>query len=296
MVDARNYGEHSLYSDPGVFGSLFADVPTEPSELSAVARNVIVHFRSVDLELPEHSVSDINARWVEELLRIDQRRHPKPLSEHRPAVERVQGCCRDFTLFCLSALRSRGIPVRSRVGFAGYFETEGWHNDHVIVEAWADGEWFRFDPELASPMLNLHDELASTGFVSSAQVWAGLRDGAVDPSTYGVDPSVPVLRGERFVFNAVIVELAHRYCDELLLWDAWGRMGDPNEPVAEEDAEWMDGVVRLLLAADHGDPVAERQLHSRYQHEEDLRPGPVVLQASPVGDPPIKKSLRRAHR
>jgi Transglutaminase-like superfamily len=122
-------------------------LPIDPEALSAVARNIIVHYRASGHELPTETRGDINARWLEAILTADQSRHRKPFDHPRPPTERVQGCCRDHTLFCVGVLRSNGIPARSRVGFAGYF-VDGWHHDHVIVEAWLDGRWRRFDPEV----------------------------------------------------------------------------------------------------------------------------------------------------
>jgi hypothetical protein len=302
MTSIIDYSRHTAYSTPGQHTAVLSVLPTEPEKLSAVARNVIVHYRASGHELPHATRDDINARWLEAILTADQSRHPEPLDTLRRPTERVQGCCRDHTLFCIGALRSHGIPARSRVGFAGYFE-DGWHHDHVIVEAFIDGRWRRFDseidaprPALPSPMDIEHCNLDSTGFVTAAQVWLGYRRGDIDADTYGVDPNVPVFRGERFTFGEVIYEAAHRFGDELLLWDTWGRMGEPGSPVDESDAQWIDNIARLLLAADEGDESAERRLLQRYQDDDGLHPGTTVMQASPYGDPPIEVPLDRCSR
>ena len=195
-----------------------------------MARNVIVHYRASGHELPAATRHEIDSRWMDRILAADQQRHPWPLAEPREVTDRVQGCCRDHTLFCVSVLRAHGIPARSRVGFAGYF-TPGWHHDHVIVEAWLEGRWQSFDAEVDAPWptlptpldMSLRD-LEGTGFATAARVWSAYRDGDLDPDTYGVDPNVPDLRGRRFLFDEVIYEIAHRFGDELLLWDGWGRI------------------------------------------------------------------------
>lgn len=104
-------------------------------------------------------------------------------------------------------------------------------------------------------------------------------------------PGLPGFRGPRFLFDEVISEVAHRFGDELLLWDGWGRMGFPGTPVSDEDAAWLDGVAALLIAADDGDLEAEQRLLSRYRSDPGLHPGPTILQASPYGDPPIPVRL-----
>ena len=297
MAAVIDHARQTPFSDPGRHAAGFAELPVDPEALSAVSRNVIVHYRASGEVLPAETRDDINARWLEAIVDLDQARHTRPLTEPRPVTERVQGCCRDHTLFCVGALRAHGVPARSRVGFAGYF-VDGWHHDHVVVEAWLDGRWRRFDaelddgrPALPTPMDIGHCDAGSTGFVTAAQVWDGYRRGQLDPESYGVDPTVPGLRGARFVFDEVIHEVAHRFGDELLLWDAWGRIGEPGAPVSEADADWMDAIAALLLAADAGDEAAERALLEQYRADDGLHPGPIVTQASPYGDPPLAISL-----
>ncbi len=292
-----DHAMHTPYSDPGDFASLVMALPIDPGELSAVARNVIVHYRASGHELPEDTREEVNSRWVERILAADQGRHPWPLDRPRDVTSRVQGCCRDHTLFCVATLRAHGVPARSRVGFAGYF-VEGWHHDHVIVEAWLEGRWRRFDSEIEEPTSSLPaptdmapESPGGSGFVTAAQAWTAHRRGDIDPEVYGVDPNVPVFRGPRFVFDEVIYEVAHRFGDELLLWDAWGRIGEPGSPVSDEDARWLDDVAALLLAADAGDLDAEHHLLAKYRGDGGLHPGPTVLQASPFGHDPHPVAL-----
>jgi len=292
-----DHAAHTAFSDPGAHAGLLDALPTDPAALSEVARNVIAHYRAFQSQLPEATRGDINARWLRVILETDQARHPSPLVEPRELSERVQGCCRDHTLLCVGALRQHGIPARSRVGFAGYF-TEGFHHDHVIVEAWIDGRWRRFDPEVGEPLPGLptpHDmsleAAASSGFTTAAEAWLAYRRGEVDGSTYGVHPDVPELCGPGFLVGEVIYEVAHRFGDELLLWDGWGRIGPPDQPVADEDASWTDEIAELLLAADAGDLEAERRLLERYRRDPDLHPGAEVMTLDPFGGAPARVTL-----
>ena len=295
-----DHAVHTPYSDPGRHAALLVDVPTDPEGLSTIARNVIVHYRASGHELPVETRDEINARWLESILTADQRRHPGPLDAPRAVTNRVQGCCRDHSLFCVGALRSHGIPARTRVGFAGYF-IDGWHHDHVIVETWIDDRWVRFDSEVDTPRASLPTpmdiepcRLDSTGFVTAAEAWVGYRRGTIDAATYGIGPEVPGFRGPFFLFDEVIFEVAHRFGDELLLWDGWGRVGEPDRTISDSDAAWLDQVADLLIASDGGDLEAEHTLLQRYRSDDGLHPGPSVLQASPFGDKPIEVSLQRA--
>ena len=292
-----DHASHSRYSDPGEWVALVAAVPADPVGVSEVARNLIVHYRASGLPLPAETRDDVHSRRLERILALDQSRHATPLAEFREPMERVQGCCRDHTLFCVGVLRQHGVPARSRVGFAGYFHDD-YHVDHVIVEAWLGDRWRRFDPELEEPRPGVEDptdmgpsEPAGQGFVTAAEAWMAYRSGLIDPDRYGVDPDMPLFRGPRFLFDEVIYEVAHRFGDELLLWDCWGRMGVPGEPVSESDAGWLDEVVELVLAADGGDVEAEKRLHDRYRLDEGLRPGSTVMRASPFGEELVEVRL-----
>ena len=94
----------------------------------------------------------------------------------------------------------------------------------------------------------------------------------------------------------MIYEIAHRFGDELLLWDGWGRITGPGVEVTEEDAAWLDGVAELLLAADDGALDAEASGSPRYRSDGGLHPGPTIVQASPFGDPPVEVTLARSDR
>jgi Transglutaminase-like superfamily len=291
-VTAVDYAAHSAYSDPGRWGRLLDEAPTDVAALSELARNVIAHYRAQAGELPESTRHEVDLRWLEDILAADQSRNPASLAAERPIERRVQGCCRDHTLFCVGVLRHHGIPARSRVGFASYFR-EGWNHDHVIVEVERDGRWTRFDPELepAGFPFDPHDMDAGPDapFRTAAEVWQGHRAGRLDVETFGVDPDLPI-RGEWFVRSYVLSQLAHRYKDEVLLWDGWGVMG----PEAEEGTnELADEIAALLVAADAGDEAAEAKLLERYRADDRLHPGDTIESFSPVRGGPVEVVLAR---
>jgi hypothetical protein len=157
-----DHSVQSLYSDPRECAGLFDEIEPTVQAVSAMARNVVVHYRASGRQLPEHSREDISLRWVDAILATDQTRHQTPLTVHRRTDDLVQGCCRGYTLLAVAALRHHGVPARSRVGFASYLSPTTWHHDHVGVEAWLGGRWRRFDTELAAPVPGLVDPTART--------------------------------------------------------------------------------------------------------------------------------------
>ena len=289
---------HSAYSDPGRHVTLLDNLPTDLSALSAIARNVIVHYRDAADRLPEATRADIHNRWLSTILDTDQERHATALFQPRDETTRVQGCCRDHSLFCVGVLRQHGVAARSRIGFAGYFEP-GFHHDHVVVETRRADRWVRFDPEVAEPLDDLTTPMdmpvgPDSPFLTAAEAWQQYRAGHLDPDRFGVAPDQP-LRGPWFIQNYVFMELAHRFGDELLLWDSWGAMNVPGGPAAE--IVLTDEVAALLVAADQDDPGAETELAKRYANDARLHPGEHIIRYSPYGDPPIRERIgHRAER
>lgn len=291
MTTVDEYARHSAYSDPGAYAHRLDELPDGIAEITEAVRNVVIHYRS-GVELPAERAGDIDSRWVERILATDQQRHPEPLSEQREDAEKVGGCCRDYSLMTVAALRQKGVPARSRVGFATYF-FEGFRVDHVLAEIWDGGRWRFVDSQLApAPMwpMDTQDVPLTMGadpgdkplFYTAAQAWAAYRRGEVDPMTFGVHPDLPHLCGVGFMAGEVAIELTHRMRDELLLWDLHGAVGEEGD-VSEETKAYIDGIADLMLRADTGDAAAEAELRRRYESDSRLRPGDTVVCASPRG-------------
>jgi Transglutaminase-like superfamily len=293
MVTLDEYARHSDYTDPGRFGALLDAVPADVHAAADVAHNVIVHYRAAGYTFTGDRLAEIDNRWVERILATDQGRFAAPLSAPRPEPERVAGCCRDFTLLTVAALRHQGVPARSRIGFATYFRPD-FSYDHVVVEyrdgqrwAYADaqlvpGPDWPFDTRDIPRRVGAHPA-APPLFATAAQVWTAFRAGEIDADRYGVDPELPHLCGGWVIYNYVLLELAHRQRDELLLWDGWGAMRDDLDGDPDGDLGLVDEVAALLLAADDGDDAAERELADRYAKDDRLRPGDRIISRSPTG-------------
>jgi hypothetical protein len=288
MTDLPDYSRQSRFSDPGRHAALLDPLPTAIGPLGAVVRNVLVHYRATDEPLSPAHLDEIDSRWVERILDADRSRFDIPLASPRPEGRRVAGCCRDFTLLTVAALRRHGVPARSRIGFADYFH-ESYHHDHVVTEFWDGDRWVVADSQLEPTpggRFDVSDMPALTGggatigdpFVSAARVWTAYRRGEVDVDRYGVGPGLP-FAGAWFVRNYVLNELAHRMRDELLLWDVWGlaslELGD--------ELALIDGIAALLLAADAGDTAADRELAARYAADDRLHPSRRIACHSPTG-------------
>ncbi|MCA5894289.1 transglutaminase-like domain-containing protein [Isoptericola sp. NEAU-Y5] len=299
-----DYARQSHYSDPGAHQDLLRAVAPTPAATGAAACATIVHYRADAPTLTEAQRVDIDQRWLATILDTAVTRRPGPLDAPRDLPEQVAGCCRDHTLFSLGVLRAHGVPARSRIGFAGYFNPP-FFNDHVVVEHWDSraARWVRWDPELTPDGtwdFDVRDMPTGSAspFPTAAEVWRSIRAGEVDPASYGVSPEWPELGGKAFVRSYVMLEVAHRMRDEVLLWDVWGALPDhpglvalaagsppghvPLVPMSDDAWDALaDALAALLVAADAGDSDAEATLAERYAA--GLGPRGSVATLSPMG-------------
>ncbi|MFI7600528.1 transglutaminase domain-containing protein [Actinoplanes sp. NPDC049681] len=281
-----DYTRQSAYSDPREFAGLLAELPADVPALGAAVRNLVVHYRGSGIDFAPDRLEEIESRWVDRMIAHDQRRFPGSLlTPERAPEDRIVGCCRDYTLLTVAALRSHGVPARSRVGFAAYLDAD-FHFDHVITEWWDGSRWraadTQLDPEWGMPVDTLDVPLSAGGLEPASQVWTAFRRGELDPTGYGVHPASPI-RGGWFIRNYVLNETAHRYGDELLLWDGFGVMSQE----LDGDLGLIDEVAALLIAADAGDDAAERKLAAWYAADDRLHPATTIESFSPRG--PVTK-------
>jgi Transglutaminase-like superfamily len=287
-MDLPDPVRHTAYSDPGRYRRLLRDVPTDLVVMCAAARNVIVHYRAQLPQFDDERLPEVNSRWVERILDRDQHRFGTPLLQERPLTDRVAGCCRDHSLLLVSMLREHGVPARTRVGFATYL-LPGWALDHVIGEHHDGRRWVRTDPGVAPGALDGADPLdlgagVDSPFRTAAEAWNGYRAGTLDVSRHAVFPGAEGdLAGVPLVRRYVLMQLAHRYGDEMLLWDSWGATAPGGEPVVDEE---VDRIAHLLIAADAETDegrVADRELFAWYTADARLHPGETIVQHSPLG-------------
>ncbi|GAA4848945.1 transglutaminase-like domain-containing protein [Luteimicrobium xylanilyticum] len=247
---------HSPFSEPGAHAALLDAVGTEPESLHRAVTRTILHYRGEADRLTDTQLRDVDSRWVATILDRATERQPGPLDAVRPDACVVGGCCRDHSLLSVAILRQHGIPARTRLGFAGYFEA-GYSHDHVVAERWDGERWARFDPELGQDgfPFDVHDLPTGEGsvFETAAEAWLAYRAGRTDLATYGVAPGAVGLEGPAFVQRYVLADVAHRHRVETLLWDGWGAMVLPGEELGDAQLALADELAVLTVEAD-GDP------------------------------------------
>jgi Transglutaminase-like superfamily len=180
MDELGYYRLHSPLSDPGAQRRLFDGLSSDVGAMAKVVGGVLVHRDHAwrfGFSLPQERRAEANTRYVEAILD-----HLGTLDERRPQ-DRFAGTCRDFTVLLCAMLREAGVPARARAGFAGYF-TEGFFDDHWVVEVWDDGRgWRLVDAQVASAPEGTYGRVASTRWMCPAthSWWAGRRGRSAGP-------------------------------------------------------------------------------------------------------------------
>jgi len=88
------------------------------------------------------------------------------------------GVCRAFTLICVAIMRAKGIPARSRCGFATYF-VPGIYEDHWIMEYMQDNKWRLADAQKLKMLVKPGE------FINGAVAWQMVRKFGFDPKLLG---------------------------------------------------------------------------------------------------------------
>jgi excinuclease ABC subunit A len=259
MIDARiYYAQHGVMTDPGEYSQLLDGLPTQIPSLTRVIQGLLMHpFNTglYDVELTQVQRKEVNIRPVREMLGLMQSLDNRPLTEPRPANERIVGNCRDHaTLFC-AMLRHQGVPARVRVGFATYFGPQ-MHYDHWITQYWdaSQERWILVDPQIDDTQRQANQITFDTcdmnfeQFISAGHAWNQIRQGKAKSGIFGHNRH---LRGIGYVRCSLIQELAALNKVEVLPWDNWWYLTSKQEDtVTAEDRSLLDHIAKLTENAD----------------------------------------------
>ena len=220
-----------------------------------MVRNLLIHYRGGGIEFTGDRLEEINHRWVDAMLATDQRRNGTPLATPANRSTASSAAAGTTPADVVSALRHKGIPARSRVGFGDYF-ADGFNHDHVVVEYWNGDRWVMFDAQMEPAEhrgFDVHDMPPRAVPIGGGGV-AGRSAPATSTATCSARPRRCPVRGGWFIRDYVFLQLAHLQGDELLLWDGWGEMADDLRRRPHPDRR----IAALLVASDAGDETATK--------------------------------------
>ena len=294
-VAVGRWARHTPYTDPGGHGAVLEALPADVGRLGEVVRGALVHYRCGQ-EFGAERLAEIDHRWVGAMLDTDQARSRGVWGGRRewPLV----GCCRDFALVTVAALRARGVAARTRVGFASYLHP-GFGTDHVVVEYWDGGRWVwadtQVDPALPWPM-DAVDIVRSSGAA-----------GAVFASAASGDEPRPAPVGQ--IGIEPVGEHGHAVAEADQIEDVDPHPGEPGgKPIEFQVLELDDGSGAtdrgehpLVAVAEGEPPLAADAAHDVVGHRAPLLHGHggqagerLPILAPEVGDVPDGEDLRVA--
>ncbi|MNI31899.1 Transglutaminase-like superfamily protein [compost metagenome] len=180
---------------------------------------------------------------IHDMLEALMERNANGIIYERLPRERLIVSCRFHSLLLISILRSKGIPARSRVGFARYLsEHELKYIDHWICEVWdkGAGRWIMVDPDQQIV------DLQGDGFLLAGDAWLMARDKEINPQLFGVKKSW----GMHYIRNNLCYDLHAILGQELGYWDyppiCQGEMND----LDFEELQLLDEVAVYLQDSD----------------------------------------------
>ncbi len=211
------YRNYSIYTNPGEHSYLFENLPDSLQGLCDLIKCQFIH--PVDLGpyknlIPEsRHYEDRKFPSAEKLLAGLLALDSAGLTFERKPEKRLVVTCRYHSILFASILKSRGIPVRLRYGFAPYLAPgTGLHISHAICEVWNDKEkrWMYVDPD--RKMVDFPKEEFETG----SEAWIAFRAGKIkDPSKYGI----PDTWGEIMILGTIYQDFLCILGYEPLYWE-----------------------------------------------------------------------------
>jgi hypothetical protein len=230
-------------TSPGKYAALFDGVPADPAGVARVVQGLMIHeFWAVayGVTLAEPDRDRVNLRRVEQVLDAIVSRDDRPLTEAREPAARIATNCRGFTVMAVAMLRAKGVPARARCGFGAYF-TPGFFEDHWVAEYFDGTRWRLFDAQIDEfqrsrlPIDFALLDVPHDRFVIAGDAWEQFRAGRADPSKYGLTAIQEA--GDWWIAGNLMRDAAALDGLELLPWDVWGAMPEPDDGF---DAEVFD--------------------------------------------------------
>ena len=261
-------------TDLSVYAETIKKITDNPEYICQIVQGLIVHGAWVKQYGFEYN--DENECYhllnMSDLLRKILEFDSRSLTIARLPENRLIACCREFATLACAIMRTKGIPARSRCGFAVYLGWKGSLEDHWIVEYWNGDRWVMNDPqvdpfqlsqlmgwgynklsiqsELSVP--NPHD-LTDNDFIIAGKAWQMCRNGIISPDICGIAD----LKGLWFVRGQLLrdfaalnkIETVPHLCrtERGLDWSLWKLLNKKDDEITSKDLELLDNIAALTL-------------------------------------------------
>lgn len=244
------YKHQNKFTDPGDYLFLYDDLPESYKAINALIKKQLIHpleaseMRNI---LPEgRFIEDGDFLSVEEILEGLMKRDSNGLTMNRKPENRLVIACYHHGLLLTSMLRSKGIPVRMRAGFARYFEKKGKVRfGHVICEICDEEEkrWVWVDPDREFV------DMKRTQFELPDKAWRNLRKDHLPNVKY----VAALMSGEQAISHILLLDHLFVMADEQLYWHTPTFLYTQNfsmESISEKKLLVLDQIAKLLSEPD----------------------------------------------
>lgn len=262
-----HYRATGTYTYAGAYADLFRSLPTDPRALGELVSHQIIHrvtlregntnanadLRYGDMnDYPrfrmrcEDDIFLTAVSMAAELFRLD----PRGFVPDRKVEHKLVLTCRYVSVLMSAIYKAKGVPCRSRAGFAPYFRGDV-SMDHWINQVWLDGRWRTIDADGfydAAIGFDQYD-MSEDRFDWAAQAWLDIREGRDD--------------GTRFLYADGLGTNSLRAAIRYLFYDFHALMNDEIsflfqpcyvdgkfERLTEDDFAELDSLARLMLDPD----------------------------------------------
>ena len=229
--------EPGVMTAAGRYAGSLKDLPVDAAGIARVVQGLLIHefwTGAYGVTLAEPERDRVNLRRVEQVLEAVTEIDDRPLGVAREPRQRVATNCRGFSVLSVALFRSQGVPARARCGFGAYFKP-GWFEDHWVVEYLDGDRWKLLDAQiddLQRQRLGIGFDLTDVPrdqFVIAGQAWTMTRAGRADPERFGLTSISEA--GAWWIAANLMRDAAALDGVELLPWDLWGAMPEPEDTV-----------------------------------------------------------------
>jgi hypothetical protein len=288
---AEFYAKPGTMTSAGRYTPLLQELPRSIAGQAAVAQGLLIHehmAHGYGVDLSEADRASVHIRPVREMLAQIVARDSRPLPIAREPAARLPVNCRHFTVLMTAMLRAHGIPARARCGFGGYF-TPGLFEDHWVCEYWHAEEkrWVLVDAQIDDRQRGWFGidfdvtDLPAGKFLTGGQAWDRYRSGAADPGIFGL--SLVGESGDWWIAANLIRDAAALGNVEVLPWDCWGAMPQPDDVITSDLAALFDRLARLTENPD----ASLDELRQLCQDDDRVRVPPLVRNYQRGTDEPL---------
>ena len=263
----RHYLMTSVYTYAGNYENYFKNLPDDISELCKLVCSQVIHRvtlkegnTNANLSLLygdmtkfpwyrircEDDILQTAAAMTAELFRLDN----NGFIPERQVENKIVVTCRYVSVLMSAILKAKGIPCRSRSGFAPYFK-DGFSLDHWINQYWdfRQLKWVTFDADFFgddSIGFSQYD-IPSDRFDWAADTWLKIRENQTDGTKFlwagGEDSLKAAIRAIFYDFHSLMN-------NEISFLFQPSYIDGKFEKLSEDNFSEIDSLARLMVNPD----------------------------------------------